>query len=92
MKRTVSPKFCLEAATATATAVALILFLGRPDWIEAVLPVDPDAHSGSLELLIVVLLGLLTIIFGVLARRSWRAGRTAPISSSDDDLQGMGAR
>jgi hypothetical protein len=77
MNSDVPRRFWLEVALATATGVALILFLVRRDWIEGVLPVDPDAHSGSLELLLIVLLSLASITCGVLARRDWVRGRPA---------------
>ena len=55
------------------------LTLLRRDWLEAVVGVDPDAHSGSLEWAIVLALLFLAIAFGVLAGLELRRpGRAAP--------------
>lgn len=46
-------RFWFEAALASVTTVLLLITLVRRDWIEAVLGIDPDAYSGSLECMIV---------------------------------------
>jgi hypothetical protein len=49
------------------------------DWIEVVFGVDPDAHSGTAEWLIVVLLGAGVIVSALLAGYEWR--RTSTFAS-----------
>jgi hypothetical protein len=59
----------IEAFLAGVSALFCGLFVVWKDWIEIVFRVDPDRHSGSLEL--VLALGFLAIgvAFATLARR-----------------------
>lgn len=71
-----------ETAGAFLSASALVLLLVRPDWIEALLGVDPDQGSGALEAVIAVLALCATVTFSLMARWEWRRARarnsTAP--------------
>jgi hypothetical protein len=62
-----------------ATGLA-VLTLCRREWIEAVTGLDPDAHSGTAEWLIVAGLLLVAATSAVLARREYRrsTARSAP--------------
>ena len=42
------------------------------DWIEVVFRVDPDAHNGTAEWLIVLLLGAGVVVSTLLAGHEWR--------------------
>jgi hypothetical protein len=46
-------RFWFEVALASASALLGFLTLAWPDWIEAVLGVDPDHHSGAAEWIVV---------------------------------------
>jgi hypothetical protein len=43
-------RFWIETGLGALSALLFVLTLFVPDWIEAVSRVDPDRHSGSLEL------------------------------------------
>jgi hypothetical protein len=70
-------RFWIEAGSAGVSALALVLTVVWPDWIELVLGVDPDHHSGSAEWLVVAVCTLFTVTFSVLARFEWRRGTLA---------------
>jgi hypothetical protein len=57
---------------ATSAALLGALTLAQPDWIERVLPIDPDHSSGALEWKLVVALFLAAAFFSSLAVRNWR--------------------
>ena len=48
------------------------------DWIEALTGLDPDAHNGSAEWLIVAGLAAVAAASALLARREYRRARTRP--------------
>ena len=54
-----------------------VLTMVWPDWIEGVFGVDPDHHTGSLEWMIVVALGLAAATSAMLARWQWRRAAAA---------------
>jgi hypothetical protein len=62
----------IETALAVVSGSLCVLTLFWRDWIEAILRVDPDGHSGALEWLIVVALVGATAVFSLLARAEWR--------------------
>jgi hypothetical protein len=64
-----------EVGLAGLCTTLAFLTAWRPDWIEAVIGVDLDRHSGALELAIVASLLVLGVIAGVLARTDWRTVR-----------------
>jgi len=67
-----SIQFWIETTLAALSGFLCVLTLFWPDWIEAILPVDPDGHSGALEWLIVATLLIATAAFAALARTEWR--------------------
>ena len=79
MNRRPSRVLWIETGLAALSAFLFVLTLFVPDWIEAVFRVDPDQHSGSLEVAIVAALAVLTVASSMLARREWRlsAARTS---------------
>jgi hypothetical protein len=65
-------QFWVETTLASLSGFLCVLTLFWRDWIEAILRVDPDRHSGALEWVIVATLLLATAAFGALARLGWR--------------------
>ena len=74
-KHAVPARFWVETVGAFLTGALLLLTLIWPDWIELAFGVDPDQHSGSLELILVVVCAVATLLFGTLANREWRRAR-----------------
>ena len=65
-------RYWIEVGLGTLSGILFVLTLMVPDWIEAVVRVDPDQHSGSLEWVIVAVLAVTTVVSSLLARREWR--------------------
>ena len=64
-------RFWLLAFSAALSAVLLLLTVVRPDWIEVLFGVDPDAGDGSVERLITIASFGLTIAFTILGTVEW---------------------
>jgi hypothetical protein len=67
--------FWIESVLACLAALLAVLTAAWPDWIEGVTGLQPDAHNGSLEWILVAGCGLVAAVLGTLASREWR--RTA---------------
>jgi hypothetical protein len=65
-------RFWVEVALSVLSGLALVLTLISEEWIEAVFGVEPDGGDGSLEWLVFVVLAVLAVGSGVLARIEWR--------------------
>jgi hypothetical protein len=65
-------RFWSESALGVITAVMFMVTLVRRDWIESVVGIDPDRHSGALEWLIVAGLLAATVALFSLAAYEWR--------------------
>jgi hypothetical protein len=65
-------RFWLETVLAAATALLAVLTALWQDWIEIVFGVDPDRHSGSVEVLIVCALAAATAVLAIAARYEWK--------------------
>jgi hypothetical protein len=65
-------RFLGEAGLAGICAALALLTTVWPDWIEGLLGVSPDNHSGMAEWSIVLGLGMVAVVFGALARFEWR--------------------
>jgi hypothetical protein len=74
-KHTVLAQLWAETVGAFSTGILLLLTLIWPDWIELAFGVDPDQHSGGLEIALVLVCAAATLLFGTLARRDWRRAR-----------------
>jgi tetrahydromethanopterin S-methyltransferase subunit E len=79
--RHLRPRFWAESVTGTLTGLLFVLTFFWRDWIEAVFQVDPDHHNGSLEWLIVAVLGAITASLFLLARVEWRRAATALLAT-----------
>jgi hypothetical protein len=77
MREHLRPRFWIESVLAAASLVFALLTLLWKDWIELVFRVDPDHHSGSLEMGIVLAAIAITVIFAILARVEWRRAVSA---------------
>jgi hypothetical protein len=76
MTRTIVRKrFYTEMSLAIAAACLGVLTIFWPDWIEALTGLNPDAHNGSAEWLIVAGLGLVAAACAFLARRQYLRAR-----------------
>ena len=78
MKQTLRRRFWVEAALAMLSAISAFLTALWKDWIEIVFRVDPDHHSGALEVVVILAFIAATIACGALARREWQWSRVAP--------------
>lgn len=87
MKTPPRTRFWIETTLTAASAGALAVTLMWRTWIETVLRVDPDRHSGTLEWALACTLCVLTIVFGQLARSEWRAraGRRLDAVAANND-------
>lgn len=63
--------FWIESVGAALCGVLALLTLVRNDWVEFFFRVDPDAHSGSLEWLVVEVAVTLTFVLSLAARHQW---------------------
>lgn len=64
--------FWIETVVASVIALLAVVTVLWPDWIERVLGIDPDHHSGSIEWGLIVALLLGAMVFAALARREWQ--------------------
>jgi len=65
-------RFWVETTLALVTGILFVLTIAWKDWIERVFNVDPDAHNGSVEWVVVVVLVAITVTAAALARQEWR--------------------
>jgi len=65
----------LETLLAGIAGVLALVTIFWHDWIEALTGWDPDQHNGSFEIVIIVMLALVSLAVGLLARSSWRRYR-----------------
>jgi hypothetical protein len=72
MSRSPTILFWIEVFLAVCSAIATVLSLVWPQWIEAVFEESPDAGDGSAERLVAVVFLVATVVFSWFARREWR--------------------
>ncbi|QIG42002.1 ABC transporter permease [Nocardioides anomalus] len=65
-------RFWVEVALSVLSGLALVLTLVWEEWIEEVFGVEPDGGDGSAEWLVFLVLAVLAVGSGVLARVEWR--------------------
>ena len=71
----------LETVLAGLFAIGTVATVIWPTWIETLSGLEPDKGNGEAEWWLVFLLGVFTVLTGVLARRDYRIARL--ISASD---------
>ena len=69
--------FRIETGLVAVPAAVAVMTELWPDWIERVLRVDADRHSGSLEWNIAVACVISAALFAALVRRKWRKSLAA---------------
>ncbi len=69
-------RFWIEVLAAVLCGLLAILTLIVEDWIEVLFGVDPDAHSGTAEWLVVALLGAGAVVSALLAGHEWHRTST----------------
>jgi hypothetical protein len=72
MKRRLQARLTIEALLALTCLMLAIVTIVDPEWIEELTGADPDAGSGTLEWLVVIGFGLVSVI---LSRLAWRTNR-----------------
>lgn len=72
MKRRLQARITIETLLAITCLMLAIVTIVDPEWIEELTGADPDAGSGTIEWLVVIGFGLVSII---LSRRAWRTAR-----------------
>jgi hypothetical protein len=77
MRSHVRRRFWIEVGLAALSGTLAVVTLLWEDWIEIVFRIDPDRHGGSVERLIVLGLGAVSLAFAVLGRLEWRRSRIA---------------
>jgi hypothetical protein len=65
-------RFYIESCLGELTGFLALLTATRADWIEGVFGFDPDHHSGSVEVLIVVVFAVVSISLAVAACLEYR--------------------
>ena len=65
-------RFWVECVAFAVASFLAVLILALPDWIEVVFGVDPDAHSGELELVITLGAAAVALALGLVAGAEWR--------------------
>ena len=69
--------FWLELTLSILSAVALVLSVLWPQWIETLLDFEPDGGDGSSEWGVTVSMLVATIVLATLTTRTWRRARSA---------------
>jgi hypothetical protein len=75
-KKGLSRRFWIEVGLSSLTGVLLVVTLFWHDWLEA-FGFDPDHHNGTVEWLVVAVLGVATFVLALLARIEWRRAALA---------------
>ncbi|WP_033289837.1 hypothetical protein [Amycolatopsis jejuensis] len=70
-------RIAIEAVLTTLSAVALVLTLVMPDWIERLTGESPDGGSGETEWLFTAVACVVTLLFAALTAWEWRRLRAA---------------
>jgi hypothetical protein len=76
-QRCVQSVFWIETVLAAVAASLTVVTGLYSDWIERVLPIDLDLHSGSIERNMVIACAVSAALCAALARRNWRKWLTA---------------
>ncbi len=74
-------RFWIECVVFIIAAGMCVLTLVWPDWIEGIFGVDPDAHSGGLEVAVTVATVVIAALLATMARTEWRRARSLGVCS-----------
>jgi hypothetical protein len=74
-------RFWIESIGACVTALVTVLTLLSREWLAVIFHVDPDRHSGALEVTLVVASAAATLALAGAARRDWQRLRAGPARS-----------
>jgi len=72
--------FWLGTATATVSGVLFSLTLFFRDWIEILFRIEPDHHSGAVEVVILFASATITAASIAFARREWAHRECVPVA------------
>jgi hypothetical protein len=72
-------RFWIEVIAFALASFVTVLTVARPDWIEAIFHVEPDAGSGALEVGISVVACTAAITFSLMARAEFRRAGIPPV-------------
>lgn len=67
----IRPRFWWQAGFSVAALVLALVTVISREWIELLTGWDPDRGSGTLEWVVVAVLGVIAIAFGAAARHEW---------------------
>jgi hypothetical protein len=76
-----------ESVFSALCGVLAVVTVVWPTWIETTIGVEPDGGSGALEWLVIVVLGVVGVAFGLLARRHFRLARPLVVHSAATDAR-----
>jgi hypothetical protein len=76
-------RFWIECVAFAVASFLAVLTLALPDWIEVVFGLDPDAHSGELELVITLGAAAVALVIGLVAGAEWRRAARPETSPTD---------
>jgi hypothetical protein len=79
--------FWAQTVVASVAALLAITTFLLPDWIEQIIGIDPDHHTGSIEWNWVLALCLTATLFAALARRS-RLRASSAVGIQHEDRSG----
>ena len=79
-------RFWFESAASAIAVAAGVLTAGWPDWIERATGVSPDGASGSLEMVITLVLAIAALTLACVAYRE-RRGRSSRGLHSESTAQ-----
>jgi hypothetical protein len=82
VKPIVRTRFWVETALALVAAMLAALTAITPDWIEAISGIDPDAHSGSVERMVVFGLIAICVALSIAARSELRRSRAGAAATT----------
>jgi predicted lysophospholipase L1 biosynthesis ABC-type transport system permease subunit len=72
VKKDLPPTFWIEVAVSAIAALFAALTALRVDWIEQILPLDLDHHTGSLEWKLAAAVSLAAALLSTSTFREWR--------------------
>lgn len=72
-RRRFSLMLWLEGALSVIAGILAVITAIVPDWIERLTGAHPDSGKGEFEWVFVLILAVVSLVFGYAARRNWRS-------------------